>query len=125
MVSIDLPGLFVSLVPTGETVFAYSKPGRTREMEQHGQVEIYAGGYVRSVMQEGVLGTFGFTLQLVSWADVQRLELWIGRTVLVRERFGQKWYGTYYRLPSAEVRGRPGYFACTIELNATTYSEGV
>lgn len=125
MVSVDLPRTFIHHVPDGAFVAAATRPNPTRDTAVEGQVEVFAEGRLRPVSLEGELGQFGFGLLLVPHVDLLTIESWKGHTVLVRERFGQAFYGSYFKVGAVPVRGRPGRYTVSITLERSTFTEGV
>lgn len=124
MATLVLARMFVNLLPGGQAVSGVTAPGRNRVKESKGEIRVYAGGRTRSVTSEGVTGTYSFTMLLLPMASVETLESWIGHTVQVRDNRGQRHFGVYYKVPTAEVRGRTTYNVA-IDLNLVSQAEGV
>jgi hypothetical protein len=125
MVQVDLPRTFIHHVPDGAFVSAATRPQPTRDTAIEGQVEVFAEARVRPVSLEGELAQFAFGLLLVPHVDLVTLESWKGHMVLVRERFGQAFYGSYFKVSAVPIRGRPGKYTVAITLDRATYTEGV
>lgn len=122
---LTLGKLFVNLLSTGVGVSAYSQPGRAATYEKRGDVRVYAGGRLRSVTQEGAPGTFSFTLQDVTRAQIDLLQAWAGLPVQVRDNRGRIYNGVYYTVNEAERFNEPTLYEVPITLNVITFVEGV
>ncbi len=123
MVMISLDRTWVNLVSTGASVSAYTGRGRSRQYQQTGAVQQFAGGRFRAISTEGIGGSQTFTLRDVNDADLETLKSWIGQAVLVRDNRGRKMYGTFF-VTGWSDRMAEGYYDISIQLSEITVNEG-
>lgn len=69
-------------------------PQRGSSTSRAGEVKTYAGGRTRVVTAAGRKATFPLTLQLLTDADVDLLDSWQGRLLLLRDGSGRREFGT-------------------------------
>lgn len=124
MATLTLNRVWINLVPTGESVSAVSAD-RTRGYESKGEVRTYGGGRQRAITAEGLTATFSFTLRLVSWAQIQTLVSWIGRTVLVRDSRGTSYTAMFTAVTPLEIPRNPTKFDVQLTVRQVTADEGV
>ena len=63
-----------------------------------GEVRFYAGGRRRVITSANRSATFPLTLQLLSDADLDLLDSWAGRVLLLRDGAGRRVWGTFLAL---------------------------
>lgn len=102
MATLYLDRVWINRWDSGESLSAQSAPKRGRAYAMDGEVRRYAGGRDRAVTQAGRRGLFEVTLRRVSFADVQRLESWMGMPVQVRDHRGQLFVGVFFEVPAVE-----------------------
>ena len=123
MALITLTKLWINLAETGESVAAQSN-SRTANRSSEGDVRQYAGGRQRAVTTVGLQGKYAFTLVRISFAQLRKLEEWVGQTVCVRDNRGNKFFGVYFSVPWEEPDREPDEYNCTISLEEVTFVEG-
>lgn len=121
MAILELTELWVNLLPDGEAVHGWSLPNRKRDAEVDGEIQKYAGGRFRSVIEEGTALGLDFTMTQITLTEVETLESWLGRTVLVRTNTGQAVVGTFFGVASLEYKNN--LFAASISLRSVTGAE--
>lgn len=124
MTTLTLNRVWINLLPTGEAVSAPSND-RTRSYETKGEVRTYGGGRQRAILSEGTAVTFTFSLRLLSWAQVQTLIGWIGRTVQVRDNRGTRYFAVFTAVIPVEIPKNPTKWDAQLSLREVTYTEGV
>ena len=75
-----------------------SYPERGSSPATAGEVRFYAGGRRLVITSANRSLTFPLTLQLLSDGDLDLLELWAGRVLLLRDGAGRRVFGTYLSL---------------------------
>lgn len=123
MTVLALRAIWVNLADTGDGVSAPSI-GRSFSSTVGGETRNYAGGRIRFVNQEGITGSLDVTLRLLTLDQVETLELWRGRDVLIRDHRGQHWWGVYSAVARIEHKGILRYDAA-LTLQLITHDEGV
>jgi hypothetical protein len=124
MATLLLSKVWVNLVPTGDAVSAPSID-RTRSYEAKGEVRTYGSGRQRAVTAEGLTASFGFTLRLVTWTQIQTLVSWIGRTVLIRDNRGTAYFAVFMAVTPVEIPKNPTKFDAQLVVRQITTSGGV
>lgn len=124
MATLQLTKVWVNLLASGAAVSAQSAPGRAREHDMDGEVRTYAGGRQRAITTAGERGSFGFTLVDVSLTTVDLLRAWVGKPVQVRDHRGQRFFGVFFSVTTAEAKD-PALYNATMALRVVTVSEGV
>lgn len=124
MATLTLNRVWINLLPVGEAVSAVSAD-RTRGYESKGEVRTYGGGRQRAITSEGLTASFGFTLRLVSWTQIQTLVTWIGRTVLVRDSRGTSYTAVFTSVTPVEIPRNPTRFDVQLAVRQVTADEGV
>lgn len=123
MATLVLTRLWVNLLSSGEGISAPSL-GVESSSGIEGGVRTYAGGRIRYVGREGVGGQLQRTLRLCTQATAEKLESWVGQTVLVRDVRGQHWWGVFSEVTRRAIKGATTYdLAITVDL--VTQSEDV
>jgi hypothetical protein len=120
-----LTKLWVNLLSTGESVSAYGQIGRTSEFSIDGDVVTYAGGRQRGESVDGERSTYTFTLQDCTLAQRDRLRLWFGLPVIVRDHRGQAFYCTYFQINLNERTYELDLYEITITVQGVTVAQGV
>lgn len=123
MVAITLDRTYINLVSTGALMSAYTGLGRTREYHSDGSAQKFAGGRVRSISEEGLLGQQNFVLRDVSDTDIETLKTWVTQTVLVRDNRGRRMFGAFYTVGYPD-RMLPGYYDVPLTVYEVSYQEG-
>jgi hypothetical protein len=124
MATLTLNKVWINLMPTGDAISAPSAD-RTRTYQAKGEVRTYGGGRQRAITAEGLSSTFAFTLRLVTWAQIQTLVSWIGRTVQVRDHRGTQYYAIFNTVTPVEIPKNPAKFDVQISVSTVTFTEGV
>ncbi len=123
MAMLTLDKLWINLLDTGSAISCYSSRSKTLTKSMSGDVRQYAGGRQRAVASKGVKGSFSFTLEDVSQAQIDTLTSWIGQTVVIRDVRGRRFFGVYFDLGISDRASREHYVV-TLVLNEVTYTEG-
>lgn len=85
---------------------SFPTAARSRQMDVAGSVRRMAGGRLRTVRRAGSSLTVGVTAVSVT-PEVQRtIESWAGRTVLFRDSWGTKLYGTFFTVGGVDFTDR-------------------
>lgn len=123
MAVLTLTKVWLNLAETGDAVSAYSS-GRSETSALDGEVKIFASGRKRSFTSVGDRRDMKLTLRDISDADLETLRLWRGQTVLLRDHFGRKIFGTFY---SVDVHDRKtiGLYDVSLTVQEVSYTEGV
>lgn len=87
-------------------------------------VRAYTAGRLRAVTRPAVRRQATWQVGLLSKADRDTLEGWIGQTVMVRSPSGEKFFGVMDGLPSEHVRKR-GDWDAKVTVRLVTASEEV
>lgn len=116
MATLILTRLWLNLVATGAAVSGYSLPGRGVDYAMDGAVATYAGGRQRSITRQGVHGTYGVTLVLMTRADITTLRGWMGQAVQARDDRGRVFVGVFVDVPEVERQGIPDKFDVPLTL---------
>lgn len=124
MATLTLDRTWVNLLASGEGVGAYTADGRQPTTAVDGEIRTYAGGRQRSITQEGVRGTYTFTLRLLTRAQVDTLVSWKGLPVQVRDTAGRRFFGVFYEANEVEYKGAT-LFDLPLVLQVATFDEGV
>lgn len=67
-----------------------------------GQVRQYANGTFRLVQTVGMLIVYTYTLRTLTWDEVETLSSWADQLILIRDRLGRCWWGSYPGLTVAD-----------------------
>ncbi len=124
MAVVTLTKLFVNLLSTGEYVAAQSNARQAQYVDLV-EVKRLAGGRLRAVSVVGEEGTFGFTMLDVPVADVDKLRLWKGQTVQVRDDRGRVFLGAYSTVDTGDVGDKKTSYNVTLTVKTVTAPEGV
>lgn len=119
-----LDKVWINRLDTGESFSAYSGDDRERQKFHDGNVELYAGGRLRSYSLAGEQGQFTITLRELSLDAIAQLESWIGIAVVVRDHRGQRFFGVYFAVQTAAMK-EIGYYTAAIQLRLISYNEAV
>lgn len=123
MVVLALNVLWINLLSTGEGISAPSVgPAFVSGIE--GGVDVFAGGRLRYRGKEGIIGQLDRTLRLLTFDEIQRLESWVGQTVLMRDFRGQHWWGVFSRVTRTAIKGTDKFDAA-VTLELVTQDEGI
>jgi len=125
MATLTLDRVWINRLDSGEAISAQSAPGRARSSSKDGEVRTYAGGRQRSITQAGVRGRFEVTLVQVTFADLARLESWMGVPVQLRDHRGQWFTGVFFEVPAVEHRDNRDRYDVPLSLRTITTPEGV
>lgn len=115
----------MNLASTGEAVYAYSGQDRSVSFSREGEVRTYAGGRRRAIGKEGEIGRFVFVMRDVSWTDIERLRLWEGLQVQVRDSRGRLFNGVFWGFTAPDRPSEPLYYDVSFTLELVTAPEGV
>lgn len=124
MASVDLRYTWVNLLSTGESVKGYTARGRSHGRSRDGEVRRLTGGRFRAVGTLGVRRTQSFNLRDVSQEDLDTLELWAGQTVVVRDKYGRRMFGTYWSVTWADKVDPALLFDVELNVTEISYEEG-
>jgi hypothetical protein len=124
MATLVLDRVWINLVPTGDAVSARST-GRAWSTEVSGEIRTYADGRRRSVTTEGVGVTAALTLALLTQAELETLESWMGSTVQIRDFRGQRAFGVFLAVTRVEVPNEKTMWHAQLEIRTVSVDEGV
>lgn len=125
MTTLTLTKLWVNLLSTGEAVSAYGQIGRPSEFSIDGDVVTYAGGRQRGESVDGERSTYTFTLVDCTLAQRDKLRLWFGLPVIVRDHRGQAFKATYFAINLNEMTYDLDLYTIAITVHGVTVSESV
>jgi len=101
-------------------------PERGRNTARAGEIRQYAGGRTKVITTAARTATFALTLQLLTDADVDLLESWQGRLLLLRDGSGRREVGTILACDVTDYYDADGTLHnVTLNLTAVTYDESV
>jgi hypothetical protein len=109
MAQVTLDRLWLSDAADPADAVAFFTTGRSDSRDTAGDVRVYANGRLRVVTTGARQQTLGVTLRLVDPVALARLEGWRGRVLLLRDAWGRKLYGTYFRLTVDDYKDRSGH----------------
>lgn len=118
-----LSRVWINLVDTGQGVSAYSSREKNLTRSMKGEVRQYANGRMRSVTSKGIRGSFQFTLEDMSLANINVLEGWLSQTVVLRDTRGRRFFGVIFEI-SVSDRRNVNYYVVNLTLNEVSYTEG-
>ncbi len=126
MATLTLAETWLNLAATGEAVSAWREHGDDSDaVGVSGDVGTYAGGRQRAIADEGVSGSFPFTLVAVPTADSLILRSWLGETVLYRDNLGRKMYGVIFEDSRRPWKQSPGLWNVSLVLHLVDVDEAV
>jgi len=123
MASITLNKTWINLLDTGVGLSFYTAHDRAQSKSVSGEVRTYAGGRQRSVTAVGTRSQVSILLRQVTQNDIDTLTSWFGKTVVVRDHRGRRWFGVFYTLDIADRRKKTLHDV-TITVYSVTYVEG-
>ncbi len=123
MAMLILDKLWINLIDTGQGLAMFSTPGKQLSRSMKGEVRQYAGGRQRSIVSKGIKGSFSFNLEDVTQTQLDKLESWLGQTVVVRDTRGRRFFGVLFDYTVTD-RHNPTYYSVSLTLNEVTYTEG-
>ena len=121
-VAIGLAVLSLAHDPS-QRIAAYSSDW-TEQTEQDGSVRVMANGRRRVVTRRGDSRQIGWTMPLLTKAEVETVKAWAGQIVMIRDSKGRKEYGVYFGVSVADYKDRPAH-AVTFALQSVSFSEVV
>lgn len=103
---------------------------RDDNITQEGEFRNYANFVTRLVLGTAQIRTQTFALRALSPTQVRQIISWIGKTVLFRDAYGRRIFGSYIVVDMTDIplSGTPNGTLQTdiaIVLQSVTYSEGV
>lgn len=125
MATLLLTQLWINLVVTGDGFGSYHSAGDPDVAEMSGRSTMNSGGRQRTIVQEGVMGTWAVTLRQVSVANTELLRTWLGQTVLIRDHRGRRMYGTLLSVPRTPLKDLLDNYDVDLVLQLVTVDENV
>jgi hypothetical protein len=94
--------LWVNLVATGEGISGASQRSKTQSFAVDGRLTKSGNGRIRAVSVAGETAEFPYEYVVGTVATRDKLRLWQGQMLQVRDKRGQKWYGTFFGVEVTE-----------------------
>lgn len=123
MATLYLDKVWINLLDTGQYVTSFSSRDKSITRSMKGEVRQYANGRQRAVSSKGIKGTFPVVLIDVTLTQIEKLESWMGQTVVFRDTRGRRFFGTLFEVTQQD-KAHPQYYDVSITLNEVTYIEG-
>lgn len=121
MAEVTLDRLWLHDADAPETYLRFFTTDRGDTRAVDGEIRTYANGRRRLVTRAGSARTLPVTLRQVSDADLDVLEEWRGRLVMVRDHRGRLFFGTYFSIDVTDYKDRSGYDVA-VEVADVTHS---
>lgn len=86
----------------------FGSSDRSDDLQLTGEIREMANGRLRSVSRVTDRRTIGVTATYVDAATVQRIKDFRGKTVLFRDVWGRKVYGTFFQVSVKDYKDRKG-----------------
>lgn len=98
MASVPLDRFFIHLRSDLANHLKFFTTGRGDERGVPGEVRRYANGRLRVIVRAGEAQTLAATLVQVTDAELDLLESWLGRQVMVRDHRGRRMYAVFFQM---------------------------
>lgn len=102
-------------------------PDSTAKLALDGDVRFYAGGRSRVITTNKRVSEFPLVMSDLTADEVQQMQDWRGKTLLLRDEIGRRVFGTYLSLDVTDrYTSRFGWRSMvSLTFTELTYSEGV
>lgn len=125
-----LDRVFINLASDPTQYFSCGSTGRSDQTTLVGDFRLYANNNTRLILGNGTTRTIGITLRALTPAQVTQAQNFAGKTVLLRDTYGRKIWGSYVVTAVTDI---PLSGAANVDLQSDvvitftqiTYTEGV
>lgn len=98
--------------------------GRSEVFTREGSFRNYADGRTRVILGNTVTNTNAIQLRALSQENASKVNGWVGKTVLFRDSYGRRIYGTFLAITRVNIK-LTGMTDMTVSLQDVTYDETI
>ncbi len=127
MATLSLSKTWINLATTGSVDFvaAWRDAEESDVKQATGAVRQFAGGRQRGITQVGTASGWTFVLRMVPTVDTDKLALWLGQTVLVRDNRGRRMWGIMLACPRRPLKEQLDLYDVEVTVSGVDVDENV